>query len=224
MNKKDCFKYNGSNVLLVEGKNDCHVIWALCKKFKIKENFGINVCESYIQSIKELNSRIVDSSSKPERIGIVIDSDKGYEKSPKEAFLNRWKSIKKNLIFHGYELPDNPERKGTILCHNEEDKPKVGIWLMPNNSDPGMLEHFISEMIEEKALNVAEECVKKAEEEQITSFIPNHKQKAIVHTYLAWQDEPGMPLGTSITTQVLKPETEIAKHFVDWLKRLFDDN
>lgn len=27
--------------LLVEGKNDCHVVWALCKKYTVPENFDV---------------------------------------------------------------------------------------------------------------------------------------------------------------------------------------
>ena len=46
-------------------------------------------------------------------------------------------------------------------------------------------------------------------------------EKAIIHTYLAWQDEPGYPLGKAITAQSLRPETPIAREFTNWLTRLF---
>jgi len=42
--------------------------------------------------------------------------------------------------------------------------------------------------------------------DQAPTFIPNHKSKAVIHTYLAWQNEPGMPLGQAITARALNPE------------------
>jgi hypothetical protein len=48
-----------------------------------------------------------------------------------------------------------------------------------------------------------------------------HYSKALIHTYLAWQDEPGKTLGQSITSHVLQ-ETEIAQAFVKWLMLLFE--
>lgn len=45
--------------------------------------------------------------------------------------------------------------------------------------------------------------------------------KAVIHTYLAWQDEPDRPLGQAITKQALRPQTDIAVRFTDWLKALF---
>ncbi len=44
----------------------------------------------------------------------------------------------------------------------------------------------------------------------------------MIHTYLAWQDESGYPLGRAITRQALRPQTEIAIRFAHWLTRLFE--
>ncbi len=38
--KNPC-KHEGKKVLLVKGKNDCHVVLALCKYFKLPKTFGI---------------------------------------------------------------------------------------------------------------------------------------------------------------------------------------
>jgi hypothetical protein len=47
------------------------------------------------------------------------------------------------------------------------------------------------------------------------------RSKAIIHTYLAWQDEPGRPMGPAITKQALQPDTNIARSFTSWLIQLF---
>lgn len=209
----DKYKYSGSKILLVEGKQDWNVIDALCKKNEINNNlFGINECEGYENVIKKLNALILSSDNKPEVIGVVIDADNSSEK--------RWNQIKKKLKSHNYILPKNPEAQGTII--QNYDNPKIGIWLMPNNSDCGMLENFLLKMINPEYIEVAKSCVDLAKEKGITSFKENHYSKAVIHTYLAWQDEPGMPLGRVVSHNTLKHDIEIAGQFVDWLKSLYN--
>ena len=53
-------------------------------------------------------------------------------------------------------------------------------------------------------------------------FRPNHEIKAQVHTWLAWQEEPGTPLGQAITKRYLDPDAPHAHQLIDWICRLFD--
>ena len=71
---KDFCKHEGKKVLLVEGKDDCHVILALCAHFNIPGTFGIYECGSDISLLKRLNALILQPDP-PETIGIVIDAD-----------------------------------------------------------------------------------------------------------------------------------------------------
>ena len=48
-----------------------------------------------------------------------------------------------------------------------------------------------------------------------------HKSKAEIHTWLAWQEEPGTPMGQAITKQYLDTNKELAKKFIGWLDNLF---
>jgi hypothetical protein len=92
---------------------------------------------------------------------------------------------------------------------------------MPNNRPDGMLEDFCSEMINVEANATVEQCPTIAETSGHTSFKSVHRSKAFVHTYLAWQDKPGRPLGQAITAQTLRNDTATAKAFVKWLTELF---
>jgi hypothetical protein len=92
---------------------------------------------------------------------------------------------------------------------------------MPNNRDLGMVEDFCAELAEPTALAFAKVCVENAEAKNVTTFKAVHRSKAIIHNYLAWQDEPGRPRGQAITAQSLRPQTEIAVKFTNGLKRLF---
>ena len=46
--------------------------------------------------------------------------------------------------------------------------------------------------------------------------------KARIHTWLAWHDEPGLPVGTAITSRILSTDNDLCQCFVDWLERLFE--
>jgi hypothetical protein len=209
----DMCKYEGKKVLLVEGKNDCHVVLALCEYNALPENFGIYQCENDIGILKRLNALIVQPNP-PESIGIIIDADE-----PDVA--RRWQQIQQKIKNHEYTFPESPKVNGTIISDNS-GKPNLGIWLMPNNQNPGMLEDFLIEMADQNSILIATQCVETAKAEGLSTFKDIHFSKALIHTYLAWQDEPGRPLGQSITAHSLKPDTQIANIFVDWLKELFN--
>lgn len=209
--KNPC-KHKGKKILLVEGKNDCHVVLALCEHFKLPETFGIFECENDGGVLKRLNAMIIQPDP-PDTIGIVLDADDS------EA-ARRWQQIQNKIREHEYVFPDQPNMNGTILEENS-DKPTIGIWLMPDNRKPGMLEDFLMEMAEPNALAAASQCVDSAKENGLSTFKAPHTSKAVIHTYLAWQDEPGRPLGQAITAHALQANTPIAELFARWLQTLF---
>jgi hypothetical protein len=53
------------------------------------------------------------------------------------------------------------------------------------------------------------------------SFTKAKKPKAVLHTWLAWQEKPGLPIGTAITAKYLKTDHPVVDDFINWLKRLF---
>jgi hypothetical protein len=124
----------------------------------------------------------------------------------------------------GYEdVPDNPAPDGTILDPPDgKFLPRVGIWVMPDNQGKGILEDFLqflvpegSRLSEHAKSSVAAIPVSERRFSQLT------EPKAIIHTWLAWQEEPGKPLGTAITARYLDPGVAQVDVLVSWLKRLF---
>jgi hypothetical protein len=69
-------------------------------------------------------------------------------------------------------------------------------------------------------LGIAELAVQQIPAEE-RLFPPQHEIKAKVHTWLAWQEEPGMPMGRSITKGRLNVNAPQALVLIDWLRRLF---
>jgi hypothetical protein len=208
-------KQDTGNILLVEGTTDCHVVMALCNAHAVPQTFGLYDCGSDTEVLKKMNALIVRPEP-PKVIGVMMDADQ-------PSVAGRWASIRDKLINngHSYDFPAVPDAAGTIL-ESIHDKPRIGFWLMPNNQSSGMLEDFCTKMAEQNALAFAKECVEGAKQRGLSSFKEVHLSKAIIHTYLAWRDEPGRPLGQAITMQALKPHTSNAVHFVEWLNRLFN--
>ena len=99
-------------------------------------------------------------------------------------------------------LPDNPNPDGTIGCLQREDGSTlvVGIWIMPNNQLPGMLEDFIKFLVPADKTSLwdrAEHSVNEIPPDE-RLFRPIDQQKAYLATWLAWQKRPGIPLGAAI--------------------------
>ena len=205
-------KQDTDKVLLVEGDNDCHVVMALCAAHTVPETFGIYQCGSDVGVLKRLNALIIRPNP-PQVIGVMLDADK-------PSITGRWQSIKGKLRHYNYAFPTTPDADGTVV-ESVADEPKLGFWLMPNNQDSGMLEDFCAELAEPASLAFARECVEQAHGRNVTTFKAVHRSKAVIHTYLAWHDEPGYPLGKAITSQALRPHTDVAVRFTNWLIRLF---
>jgi hypothetical protein len=45
--------------------------------------------------------------------------------------------------------------------------------------------------------------------------------KARIHTWLAWQENPGLPFGTAITARYFGADSQEALKFVNWFNLLF---
>jgi hypothetical protein len=205
------FKHEGDQVLLVEGIDEGHVISALCQAHQVPETFGLYTCGSDDKVLKRLNALILQPEA-PKTIGIVLDADQGVDR--------RWDSVRNKIKGYRDSFPQSPDVNGTILFLGD-GLPKLGVWLMPNNLNQGMLEDFCLTMIDGQSQTYVTNVIANAQQAGVCTFKSAHFSKAVAHTFLAWQDEPGTPLGLSITKQSLKPHTVTAIAFTQWLLRLF---
>jgi hypothetical protein len=95
---------------------------------------------------------------------------------------------------------------------------------MPNNNDKGMLEDFVSFLISEddKLLPKVDNALSEIEKEELNQYKEIHKSKARIHTWLAWQEDPGTPMGLAITKKYLSTTPIICQDFISWLNKLFN--
>jgi hypothetical protein len=201
-------------ILLVEGKDDQHVCWALFQKRELPQLFEVRAHDGYSSLLEAVPVRLKESDT--DALGIVVDADVDLRA--------RWQAVRDRLSSSGYSnLPLRPEAQGLVIAAPSGSLlPRIGVWLMPNNQLPGILEDFVRFLVppRDALFAYAQQCVDGITEKD-RLFSIALRPKAIIHTWLAWQDEPGRPLGLSITTGVLKHSAPQADAFVGWIRRLF---
>ena len=212
--------------MLVEGPDDQHVLRSLLKHHGIPctiseddsfdENAIMIEAKGNIDKLLKALTVVLDDPDL-KSLGIVVDADRSVG--------SRWDSLKNILTrFGGYDLPDTPDPQGTIVTLDQQLRTlSVGVWIMPDNQVPGILENFVSFLIPDAGAPLwrrAKDCVANIPaNERLFSRVA--LPKAEIHTWLAWQRYPGKPLGTSITARYLDADADYALQLVNWVRRLF---
>jgi hypothetical protein len=146
------------------------------------------------------------------RLGIVLDADQDHAR--------RWAAVRDRCARGGVTLRENAEPAGTITEGGHPPK-RVGVWLMPDNSQPGALEDFLL-----KLAPTEDPCWQRAREAVTGAVAANcardaRRLKHDFRTWLAWQEPPGMPFGVALTKKLLGSDSPEALAFVAWFRRLF---
>lgn len=203
--------------LLVEGPDDQHVMWALFNAHSFPEGFEVVRPKQDHGGIDELFRTIPTrlKQSDLECLGIVVDADEHVDR--------RWQSIKDILEHNGcVGLPAVPHREGMVM--QIPDGPRVGVWMMPDNTVPGMLESFLAFLTpasDPLLIHVS----------NFIDTIPSscarcpigRLPKARIHAWLAVQVEPGKPLGQAITAKYLDPAVPEVSTFLTWVRTVLVD-
>jgi hypothetical protein len=201
-------------ILLVEGNDDEHVFKAIFGQHHLAYLDEIKEHGGYTNLIEALPLRLIESDVLA--LGVVCDAD--------TEPANRWTSIRNRLEMAGYvNVPQNPDPRGLVIVPPENSVlPRFGIWIMPDNQVPGILEQFLEFLVPvgDKLFAYTELCIRNIPEGS-RLFRDVDLPKAKIHTWLAWQKEPGKPLGQSITKRVLRADSDSCRKVVDWLRRLY---
>lgn len=200
-----------SDLLVVEGADDFHACFSLFDAHGLLDRFRLEVGGGYQRLRESIDTRVDESGL--ERIGFVVDAD--------EDLGDRWTSLRDALRAAGYSVvPEAPEPTGTIIT--QSGRATVGLWLMPNNTLPGALEDFIRFLVPAGDPNWGHAVASVAAlPQKPASPTDNWTSKANLHTWLAWQDEPGKPIGQAITKRYLDPKADDAQRLIAWIRLLF---
>ena len=151
-------------------------------------------------------------------IAFVVDADKSAS-STWDAVRYRIEAAIKETGGNR-NLPNTCPVDGLIL-DIAELKSRVGVWIMPDNTNPGVLEDFLKTLVasDDKLILHAESATSQALSLGAT-FTDEAAPKAIIHVWLAWQQNPGCPFGTAIRSRYFDSNAPTARMFVDWVHKL----
>jgi len=201
--------------LLVEGADDKHSVIHLMKRHGINWDNSEDVlphvhdCGGFDPLVKSIQVSVKSYKC----LGIIVDANFKVDK--------RWQQVRDELFKTGITLPKSPNQDGTIITGMYTDW-KVGVWIMPDNQNKGELEDFLSKLVplDDECWLYADEVTKNVK--KIGAKFPDKFfSKARIHTWLAWQEKPGLPFGTAITAKYFGADSQEALKFVKWFNLLF---
>ncbi len=146
-------------------------------------------------------------------IGILVDANDNID--------SRWQAVRDKLKQENVILPSLPSLDGTIIPATDE-RPRIGVWLMPDNQSRGELEDFVAKMIprndpvwplSKRYIDGIPDADRKFAEKKIL--------RAQVHAWLATRKSP-RPMGSAIRAQDLDVTGPLCTAFETWLRKLFE--
>lgn len=202
--------------MLVEGTDDLHSVVHLMARhgFDWDDDRTIRPYVSNSRSLEELLREFpVALKGAYDRIGVLVDAN--------ARPTNRWVQLRDRAKGVGVDLPEIPEQHGTIVA-GLRPRSRLGIWLMPDNKSPGTLESFLTKLVPERDLiwDYARDVVVEARRQGARCQERDHL-KSRLHTWLAWQEEPGLPFGTALRAKIFNHDTPDSVTFARWFNRLF---
>jgi hypothetical protein len=204
--------------LHVEGSDDLNSIANLVERHGIDRRVNESAPEiNPIGSVEELLAGIKPAVelSGGRVIGFVLDAD--------ASLAERWASVRDRL--RDASVNDVPEKapEDGFIGESSRYRSRVGVWIMPDNTKEGTLEQFLETLIPDRddvIFSHAKGCTSKAKELG-ARFHQKDQWKAIIHTWLAWQEVPGRPYGTAIKAKYFQHDSPTARKFVTWYAKLY---
>lgn len=196
-------------ILLVEGEDDELVVEHLYREvFDSEPPFKIRNEEGYSKLLKGLPLYLKGSGL--QALGVLADANDDPNA--------RWQELVGAAAESDVLLPGAPDPSGTVVG----DRPRVGVWLMPDNVRSGELEDFARKLIPESdpVWPLAEQYIA-AIPEADRKFRRRKTSKANLYAWLASRKHP-QRIGAAIGVGDLDVEADIARQFAQWLGKLFE--
>jgi hypothetical protein len=146
-------------------------------------------------------------------VGFVLDAD--------ADLMTRWSEVRQQLLKAGMDAPATPDPAG-FIGDAERYKARVGVWMMPDNQRGGSLEDFLATLISDADSLIDHAATSTDGASRLgAKFRPIDRTKAVIHAWLAWQEDPGRPYGKAIRYRYFSSDSAIAQAFVTWFRRLY---
>jgi hypothetical protein len=207
------------NLLIVEGKDDLRVVPELVERAGVPwgpskaEIVRIHEIDGYANLAVQFRAQLKNAGLL--RVGIIVDAN-----SDPAA---RWQSISATLSPE-CALPAAPPPAGFVAPRTASNK-RLGVWMMPDNATRGMMETFLLALrpaSNSPLLAHVAAAVDTARQSHGAPFSAVHRDKAIIHTWLAWQDPPGRQMHDAVKQAMLDATLPYAEPFIAWFKQLYE--
>lgn len=198
-----------SRVLLVEGQNDKHVVLHLRKRHQLMTDFDILERDGLDPLLETVGAEL--NVPGRQAIGILVDAN--------DDLTARWQSVTDRLSKEDITTPSQPDPKGTVI--DTIEKPRVGIWLMPDNRSSGELEKFVEQMIPDSdPVWPLSQCYINEIPTENRRFPQTKTLRAKIYAWLAAREDPRQ-MGSAIGSHDLNVDGVLCQNFLSWLKALF---
>ncbi len=213
-------------LLYVEGVNDQWVIISLKEQYGHKEDDvkfkGMGNFDKAIDAF----SMTLSNPKVTKRLGLIVDADSDISAARKKVISefkrNGINITEKDMIAADGFIKDVTNTSGAVL--------RVGVWIMPDNINTGRLEDFLFKKIDPKddlfiqvdpALVNLENTAKANPKVAGKMYTPIHRDKAKLHTYIAWSSHPDVSMGVAVQANLFPIESNEETLFKAWFENLF---
>jgi len=213
--------------LLVEGDSDKGFFGQVCQSLNLNPQIVVTPkdCQGRKNSkqdvFKQIEILIKDfDDGKLERLAIIIDADYRQVNSI-DGYENTVKSVEDIVKKAGFYLKNkNLNKIGGLIFEHDDGFKDLGLWIMPNNQDEGMLEDFIKCCVANGEQLLFSHAIKIVSELDKPKF-KHRRTKAEVATWLAWQKVPGHGLYSTMTHSLIDETNPLFQELNNWLKHIF---
>lgn len=152
-----------------------------------------------------------------ERLGVIVDANGNA--------AGRWDAIRQRCVSELPDMADLPEQiPEDGFVRERQDGSWFGVWIMPDNRHQGALEEFLLGLIPDddaELVQYARHSVDGARERG-APLRDVEVTKSVVHTFLAWQENPGPQLHEAVMRRLLDPRHPQSQPFITWFTRMFE--
>ena len=207
--------------LRVEGPDDSHAIRHLLRRHGI--DYDQTPRPKWFPSIEETRGKDTLLENVERNVRASSGRSVGFVLDANSSLQDRWNAMASRLRKLGLEMPDTIP-PGGFVGESAAYHARVGVWLMPDNERDGALEHFLETLVAESdpLIEHARSATSQAKDLG-ARFADNDNahRKAVLHAWLAWQEDPGLPYGSAIRARYFRHDSPVAGRFVAWFRQVF---
>lgn len=216
------------HILLVEGEADRGFFEALCRSLNLDTSvevapprrFGAkrDTKQAALHTLPTLLENLVDREDG--RLAVVLDADSHVHGG---GFVRTVTQFSDVVGEYGYQQRTaGAQSQDGLLFSHDDGLNDLGLWVMPNNADEGMLEHWVAKCLTaderpwfDHAIRVIDELPWPAKFKEL------RRPKAEVATWLAWQERPGEGLYHAVEAGLLDESSSLHAGLNAWLEAVY---